>query len=50
MYKKDINERNPLGTGGKLIKAYADLLEKLWNGKSNSLAPWNLKKVIGSFA
>lgn len=29
---------------------YADIIDKLWLGKSNSLAPWNFKKTVSSFA
>ena len=32
-YKADINKTNPLGNGGKLAIAYANLLEEMWSGR-----------------
>jgi ubiquitin carboxyl-terminal hydrolase 4/11/15 len=49
-YLMDLNSKNPLGTGGKLAKAYADLLKDLWYGKTQSVAPWNFKKTLSMFA
>lgn len=46
----DINIRNPLGTKGKLVKAYAELINKLWHGASLSQAPWDFKKTLSLFA
>ena len=30
LYKKDINKTNPLGMGGKLAMAYAELIREMW--------------------
>lgn len=49
-FLSDINEKNPLGTGGKLACAYSDLLKDLWDSQNNSVAPWNVKNVIGRYA
>lgn len=49
-FLEDINEKNPLGTGGRLACAYSELLKELWENNNNSVAPWNLKSVIGKYA
>jgi ubiquitin carboxyl-terminal hydrolase 4/11 len=46
-YKKDINKSNPLGMGGKLAAAYAELIKEMWVGGSGRTAPHELKKVVG---
>ncbi|KAM3143639.1 hypothetical protein pb186bvf_004401, partial [Paramecium bursaria] len=46
----DLNDKNPLGTGGRLACAYSDLLKDLWESNQNSVSPWNLKNVIGKYA
>lgn len=28
----DLNEKNPLGSGGYLVAAYAELLKDMWSG------------------
>lgn len=45
-----INKNNPLGTNGKLVLAYAELLQVLWKGSNLSIAPWKMKRTISSFA
>ncbi len=47
-YKTDINKDNPLGMSGKLAKAYASLVNDLWQGSDSKTAPWDLKKTLGS--
>lgn len=47
LYKKDINPKNPLGMGGKLAQAYAELIKDMWMGSSGRTAPHDLKKVVG---
>lgn len=46
----EVNTTNPLGTHGRLVKAYADLLKDMWSGHSSSVRPCHLKCVIGEFA
>uniref|UniRef100_A0A9J2P6X9 Ubiquitin carboxyl-terminal hydrolase n=1 Tax=Ascaris lumbricoides TaxID=6252 RepID=A0A9J2P6X9_ASCLU len=48
-YKHDINEENVLGMHGQLARAYADLMEQLWNGSNRSMAPRKLKAVLGQY-
>ncbi|ETW09727.1 hypothetical protein, variant [Aphanomyces invadans] len=50
MYKREINRSNPLGMGGKIAKAYAMLMEKMWSGDSKVVTPTELKYVIGEYA
>ena len=42
------NETNPLGMKGRLAKAYGELLQEMWNGKSGRTAPHDLKRTLGS--
>ena len=48
-YKKDINEKNPCGYGGKVATAYATLLRKIWTADKahSSVAPRDFKTVVG---
>ena len=47
---RDVNSENPLGTGGYLAGAIAELLKDLWFGNKQAVAPWKFKKVISRFA
>ncbi|KAI1715418.1 ubiquitin carboxyl-terminal hydrolase domain-containing protein [Ditylenchus destructor] len=49
-YHMELNEKNPLGTGGKLVGAYAELIKDMWSGQMSSVRPSKLKGVIGQFA
>ncbi|XGW31752.1 hypothetical protein V3C99_010148 [Haemonchus contortus] len=49
-YVADINERNPLGTRGELVRAYGDLLHNMWSGENCSIVPRKVKMTIGQFA
>lgn len=49
-YKSQINQNNRIGSKGKIISAYADLVREMWTGSSSSVSPWNLKKALGGFA
>ncbi len=48
-YKTEINETNPLGTGGSLCRKYANFIFNMWNGSKHVFSPWGLKQAIGSF-
>mmetsp|Transcript_68805 Transcript_68805/g.191981 ORF Transcript_68805/g.191981 Transcript_68805/m.191981 type:complete len:1156 (-) Transcript_68805:1192-4659(-) len=48
-YKDDLNEDNPLGHNGKLAAAYGNLMEMVYSGQGNKVAPRGFKKVIGEF-
>lgn len=49
-YVKDLNRKNPLGSGGRVAVAYASLLSEIWGGEYSTLAPRTLKQTIGYFA
>ena len=42
-YRKQLNPSNPLGTGGRLAEAYAQLVKQIWYGGDAVLAPTNFK-------
>lgn len=48
-YLQEINEQNPLGTKGKLVKKYAAFLKALWFGSAGVYSPWALKSGISEF-
>jgi hypothetical protein len=49
-YRNDINEDNPLGTGGKIANSFYYLLTQLWSGKHQSVKPSRIKDVVSERA
>ena len=49
-YRKEINRDNFLGTGGKLVTAYAELVKKMWLGRKSAVEPSRFKKQLATFA
>lgn len=49
-YRQKINPSNRIGTKGRIVTAYAELIREMWKGSSSSVSPWGLKKALGSFA
>jgi ubiquitin carboxyl-terminal hydrolase 8 len=49
-YSKDLNRKNPLGSGGNVAVAYASLLKKIWAGNHSVLVPRVLKQTVANFA
>lgn len=49
-YRSEINKDNFLGTGGKLVVAYADLMKQMWLGNRSVVHPVDFKKQLGTFA
>lgn len=49
-FVKDLNVKNPLGTGGLLASAYAELMKEIWVGNNNYVSAWDLKKIVGQVA
>lgn len=49
-YSKDLNKRNPLGSGGNVAVAYASLLKKMWAGQHSVIVPRMLKQTVANFA
>ena len=50
-WKEDLNPTNPLGSGGKLAIAYAELIRKLWFHApgARSVTPTDFKRAISRF-
>lgn len=49
-YRSEINQENFLGTGGKLVTAYAELMKKMWLGTKSTVEPIQFKEQLGIFA
>ena len=47
---RDINQDNPIGTGGELANAFGALLRDLWYGQMSSVAPRAFKTALGRHA
>ena len=46
-YKTDLNKENVLGSGGKVLEEFAELLRVLWSGKYSAKAPSKFKQQLG---
>ncbi|KAL7457400.1 hypothetical protein ACHAWC_008949 [Mediolabrus comicus] len=42
----DLNRDNPLGTGGKILEEFADLMRVMWSGKFGARAPQRFRSVL----
>ncbi|KAF9329552.1 CSN-associated deubiquitinating enzyme Ubp12 [Podila minutissima] len=49
-WRDELNRDNPLGMSGEVARAYANLIDKLWNGTSKVFSPRDFKSTIGRFA
>ncbi|KAL4454012.1 hypothetical protein ABPG74_003895 [Tetrahymena malaccensis] len=45
----EINIQNPMGSGGVVIKAFANLVRQIWNSKQDSASPDEFLRVISYF-
>jgi ubiquitin C-terminal hydrolase len=45
-YMDHINDRNALGTRGRLAQAFSELLTEMYVGEMPYVAPWDVKNVI----
>ena len=43
----DLNKDNPLGTGGKLLEEFAELLRVMWSGKYGERSPTRFRAQLG---
>jgi hypothetical protein len=43
----ELNKDNPLGTGGKLLEEFADLLRVMWSGKYGERSPTRFRGHLG---
>jgi len=50
MYNQEVNEKNPLGSGGHLARAFAKLQEQLWQRNAKTHSPKPLHSTLGRFA
>ncbi|EED93879.1 predicted protein, partial [Thalassiosira pseudonana CCMP1335] len=46
-FKGDLNRDNPLGTGGKLLEEFAELMQVMWSGKYGVRAPQKFRSFLG---
>lgn len=46
----DLEVKNPLGTEGRLVMAYAKTLNQMWNMESSVVTPDMFKKILGQYA
>ena len=49
-YRSEINKNNFLGTGGKLVTDYAELIKQMWLGNKSVVEPVDFKKQLQTFA
>jgi ubiquitin C-terminal hydrolase/tetratricopeptide (TPR) repeat protein len=49
-FLQDVNNQNPLGTGGKLANAYNQMLREVWMAGPTAMSPTTLKRAIAMFA
>ena len=47
-YLKFINKDNPIGSKGKLVESYAEIIKHLWYGLADSFSPNDFKEIIGN--
>lgn len=43
----DLNKDNPLGTGGKLLEEFAELMRIMWSGKFGEKSPTRFRGLLG---
>jgi hypothetical protein len=46
----DLKIKNPLGTEGRLVMAYAKTLNEMWNQSDSSVRPDMFKRILGEYA
>ena len=46
-YLEELNEDNPIGSKGKLVKSYVSFLETLMTTENSVVTPSRLKHIIG---
>ncbi|UMM18184.1 hypothetical protein L5515_014365 [Caenorhabditis briggsae] len=49
-YKMEINESNPLGSEGRLARAFADFMVQMWNGRHKAIEPVHIKNIVSEKA
>jgi ubiquitin carboxyl-terminal hydrolase 4/11/15 len=46
-YKPFVNRKNSIGSKGKIVEAYAELIKHLWYGQNKMIEPYRLKYECG---
>ena len=49
-YTEETNRINKYGSGGKIAKAYYELLSELWTGVNSYLSPYDFRQIFIEFA
>lgn len=49
-YQLEINESNPLGSEGRLVRAFADFMHQMWNGRHKAIEPIQIKNIVAEKA
>ncbi len=49
-YEDDLTTTAVLGSGGRLVLAYAKLLNEMWHKDEQSVRPTMFKKILGQYA
>ena len=44
-----LEQKNPLGTDGRLVMAYAKLINEMWNLNQRTVAPSMFKRILGEY-
>ena len=47
-YLKFMNKDDPIGSKGKLVESYAEIIKHLWYGLADSFSPNDFKEIIGN--
>jgi len=50
LFVTELNFDNPLGMGGQIAKAYAELIKQMWLSNNSYTIPRNFKMAVGRFA
>ncbi len=45
-WRKELNEDNPLGMGGKIAISFAELMQVMWSGRHGSAVPRQFKVIV----
>lgn len=49
-FVEDFKVKNPLGTEGRLLMAYAKLVNEMWNMDDSTVRPDLFKRILGEYA
>ncbi|KAI5537795.1 ubiquitinyl hydrolase protein [Trichomonas vaginalis G3] len=49
LWRRELNEQNPKGTGGIVAHQFAQLINDIWTKKQKVISPYDLKNSIGKF-